>query len=453
MFKNKFLKYKYKNKILENKIGGMITENDVLLKIISIGFEFETKDLSPLKRINDELHVKITDEQNRNYMINNDIDNQITFEVTNDYGSEPPINSKLTTNNSYIFCNRITEQVQPIIFPRNTNNEITQKFSHTEFIITFYSPTKSKNIIIEKFKEACKMIVGHINFLRKLIPGGEDIRLLKLSDGLHSLLSVQFFTDRNLNLEYANNKLSNNDILFTPQFTIKILLSSIIEVVSYLLNDENNNFNANIFDTCVLKSQKIIELFDQELDKICTNLPVASGLLDSLIERSPDLTVLHVEIREEHCNVEKRKQILDKLHNWLSLVFFYFEKYVLFVNNKQLYRYFKAAQPVLLRHHMHEICPLNLHIKLKTFFCETIKMLFNSENEKMLDYVVLLLEDNNKQMYRDGEEIIIDSTFFPYNQTNEEIMIEYRSFYKVMNILHNNDHKSIKLSEMKLLIK
>lgn len=46
----KYLKYKLKYNKLKNQNGGMIKENDVLLKIESIGFEFETKFMSPLEK-------------------------------------------------------------------------------------------------------------------------------------------------------------------------------------------------------------------------------------------------------------------------------------------------------------------------------------------------------------------------------------------------------------------
>jgi hypothetical protein len=46
-YKDKYLKYKNKYNLLKIKIGGMIENNDILTKIKSIGFEFETNKMSP----------------------------------------------------------------------------------------------------------------------------------------------------------------------------------------------------------------------------------------------------------------------------------------------------------------------------------------------------------------------------------------------------------------------
>jgi len=249
----KYDKLKYQIETLNAQKGGQLTENDILLNIISVGFEFESAGMSPLIKVQD---TTVSDEgvyNNASYetvlnksnlrdghILETGADKSYEFKVVNDYGGSIFANGSLNTSDNYNIRDIEHSTANKLIFPEI--DSVVRKFSNTEFITTFYKITRSKNAILNKFYAACNIISRYINGLHRTMPArfgnsttDKLLGIYKMDGSTESFkLYVKAMQDKNSKLTYITSRESST-IKFNPQMTIGVKLSKSIHVIKYLL--------------------------------------------------------------------------------------------------------------------------------------------------------------------------------------------------------------------------
>jgi len=217
---------------IEKQFGGVIIESDVLKKIISIGFEFETHDIAKLSLEGDSYLINsgnnnedLDEEKQKN-------DNYFQYEAALDLSDDSDISSLKTSIESdptlftpptvksgeidaeyqeYMLepkptdgdkiksaitndiasskfammlnrkCRGREEHKNALYIFRTENGQLYRMkfddeirktscgtFSGLEVVITYYAPEKSKNVIVKTFADACERIVNHLSGMSEI---------------------------------------------------------------------------------------------------------------------------------------------------------------------------------------------------------------------------------------------------------------------------------------------
>jgi len=256
------------------KKGGFITKSITFSHIQSIGFEFESTNL-----------VKLTKPPKKSVLINTSLKNEdlefgyksdlgeyvnvdtadpnIVFKVTNDTASDSAINDLLNDlykgdedaceDKDNLFKIKIYNKqgdkfaTHAVQFVQSANDEdICSTFSDTEWIVTYYKPVASKNVILDCFSDAIKRLHQH---LKSLIPlKCEFVAMVKDEEVVVDDFSVkQIYHKPGTSLYYLNTvfkgdverKLSRefriDDVAIIPQMTFGCDIHYVFRVMHQLL--------------------------------------------------------------------------------------------------------------------------------------------------------------------------------------------------------------------------
>ena len=274
--------------------GGDLDSNNVYKYILSIGYEFETHDLAKLSLTTDNVLEK-NEKQGILVNSNNALRNMkekvdimeatklddhyyeimdedlffheyfdepdtssgknkedgkynVIMHVTNDRGVTPfddmlfetcsSLGDDVDKNDIYMFRTR-DAKTYDINFTTEMKNARCSAFSGTEYVVTYYHPHKSNNVILETFLNACKHIFVHLDTLQR-IPGQ-----LCLKDGtkLGTVEERLLFHKPNTNMYYMqthddeNNrdKYSINMVGLVPQMTFRTNIVHLIDVIKEMV--------------------------------------------------------------------------------------------------------------------------------------------------------------------------------------------------------------------------
>ena len=221
---NYYYKYlKYKNKYINNnlkiKYGGYIHKNDILNKIISIGFEFETPSIVTIKKENN-----IPSFKKIIYNINKNIINDYDFQITNDV-----ISYNNSIEDKIFIAYDILKNGYKFNYNKNDYEFLKGYNYDTEFIITYYKPKIDNDIILKYFTECCRDINNYLlNNNNKII-----------------------FEDKINNINIIENNdyiiILNKKLKWQIQTTLCVNIKDFNKLVLYLLDNENDNDNNKIF--------------------------------------------------------------------------------------------------------------------------------------------------------------------------------------------------------------
>ena len=384
-------KKKTKN-ILKNKIGGEISNNEILEKIISIGFEFETGRMIPFIVDNNILYPfgyrkEIHTIKNRGTMKVDLTEDQPLESTKTSLLSRFEKNVSDSSANCKLFY-PIRSGIPNLSF-NSSNNDI--RMGHTEFHFT-YTEIKSTNIIIECLKKSVKFLREYLNenILTHcpLLEGPsqrrtsirQNVSIYKCPDNIVYLLP----NDKN-SINGHETKYTLETIHFYIHMTIGVELYNAINVLYYLLNDSQYN-HKELFEECVRKSFDIVNEFIVDNNNKNINNKI---------------------------NIDNQNNIflLNKLYNWITLLLYFVIKYKETRNKTQLM--------FILRHTYSEIYPLKniiLHkcwieflnknsaqiIAFITPDCYTF--MFTSSNNSYNLYT----PNNSKKFNYDGNIILIE---------------------------------------------
>ena len=419
---------KYKNLMLK---GGEIKQNDVLFNINSIGFEFETDEMTILK----------ADESFSLYRLKQKI-NHIPEENINIIGCVP-IREKIKTINEYMdactdialydseskvfefnkkLCRiksnfRLEYITSPYALIYNNIFSSNGELCNTEFHFTYKEIEKNNNCIIFYLKESCKMLLSYFQELNKqksvLINNNNNTILDK------SIIYVDNLQHDNIYYLLFNNK-NIDTIKWVIQVTIGIDILNIIDVCTYL----------SLFNT------KYYKLWLESINDAETFINKFIIYYNNKFDSDINIYIIDLQI----------------LLNYLAILI-YFCKFPQ-MNKERMTFKLRHSYRTLFHNCRNKF--KNIHIKLQ--WSQYIKQIYNSiENDIITDY-------NKKFKYiectRDDYEIklIIYLYYFIFNKNNPEsilyndkifklqsnkdvfpllndnILIEFRSFYKFLSV-------------------
>ena len=295
------------------KYGGSLKQNKIFSKILSIGYEFETDDITKLSLhsndhtlVNSDLTLrtlentpKIVDE---NYIVSrfsNEIYNDyfyeyrhgdnkenVKFQITNDMGFTPFLDYliktrakiKIPKNELFYFKPNNGSKTYDIKFTDDIRDSDYDLFSKVEYVITYYKPKITQNIIIDTFVDACSRIVEHLSNLTQ-IPGNlvmkNDDNKLNPIGLTKSIINKRILYHKpGTNLYYMDiydydglkKTQSISNAFFVPQMTFRSKSKDCIDIIKCIVElDESYEYGEYIKEKekseydWILKIEEIVD--------------------------------------------------------------------------------------------------------------------------------------------------------------------------------------------------
>lgn len=270
------------------KYGGSLKQNKIFSKILSIGYEFETDDITKLSLhsdghtlVNSDLSLrtlgnepKIVDE---NYIVSrfskqiyNDYfyeyresdtnKTDVKFQITNDMGftefldylEKLRANLKIPKNEMFYFKPNNSDKIYDIKFTDAIEKTENATFSKVEYVITYYKPKIKQNIIIDTFVDACSRIIEHLSNLTQM-PGNliiktDDNKLNPVGMSKAIINKRILYNKPGTNLYYMDiydyDKLKKpqtiNESFFVPQMTFRSKSKDCIDIIKCIVELDNS---------------------------------------------------------------------------------------------------------------------------------------------------------------------------------------------------------------------
>jgi len=413
--KNNKRKTKRKKK---KKYGGNILGNTMFSKIISIGFEFESPYLIPLKLKNDHsafIQIETIDnKESKNYDIYYEsFDNGNTiFNVTTD-NEGIQLNTLMEKHKSKLAIN-INEHFIPIhnIY-ENDPNDTDLELGHTEFITTFYKPQTGDNIIRTNMKQNIEFINNYIHTLT-FIPANlyfENKTLIKSPWTLLKDNKDNYYLPTFINGPVPTTMaMIERDLRFTIQMTFNSEFIDCVDIVQALLANSKNKTiqEQSLFFSNIVNSVK---------DTI-------AGLFGTKIDVSQHITIKYLE-------------------TFIILLVYRYEVYKIF-DAKERKGYYKDNSYFYIRHKFDELFHLihsqgvalnNVNIGYK----ELIDKYPQYKSENIISFFKTIVDPLNI-------EYDIYSKRYPIDKGQTTVLIEFRGFQdeiqELINTYTNNKYQS-----------
>lgn len=422
-YKNKFLKYKEKNNRL--LFGGRITQDEALLKICSIGFEFESGGITTLKcegTQNPSIFNLIPITTDRINKITLYSAPSVDFKVSEDI-ADTQFDKIITDYLGANFGGEPQEDLIKIQF-RGSDRKLTEfliqnrssynKFNNTEFMITFTNIESSQNSILFYFRASCQLISAYfasLKEMRSLVLFKKGTSYTNADRPLRAILY-----DENNNLFYFPTDVNQvSEIKYTAQITVGVLYKDAYLLIDYLLQDTIHYDNA-------------IDLYDLAL------------------VFSTDMKQYMLPGYEEEC-----------MTNWL---FFVISKFVAYLKydkkiSQGTHSYIKYSLPFYVRHNFVEIRPfINTDEALRKLATNIISTEFLTMEDYKIIFGISNIEDQQRilaqffdylgRVCHDSDNVNKDaslpdpdvySTKYPFNTDDKIVLIELRAFSKQLNSL------------------
>jgi hypothetical protein len=270
----------------------MTLSNPIFKHIISIGYEFETHDISKLTLVDDEFinsslsmdSFKKMSEKNRTtklddhyYSIkfsktrehpeyiddpdmdgnvpNNDIMMHTTIDVgSNDFETHLEPHCDETQNKNSLYSFKLGKKTYPFRFLGRLKTHCST-FSGVEWIITYYKPKRSSNIVLDTYIDACSRIVHQLDSFEKktgkfLITSTKTLIGYKYRHIYHKPGTTFYFLQKNdgISKQMSKNTFSIDDIECVPQMTMCVNSIHAMDVMVALLTiDSSKNTRLGMY--------------------------------------------------------------------------------------------------------------------------------------------------------------------------------------------------------------
>ena len=423
--------------------GGMVEQNDILKKIKSIGFEFETDKMAPLKKVrNINTHQKniLTGVGiGESYeLLNNKNENEYEhFKLTIDTpsGSSSVYSINYFLNNQHTYSDAVTKQDKIIYYFKNVDN-FDKIFKHVEFHMTYTNIKQNSNVIYHYLEKSCKMIseyfktfyleknlkIENIYTNEKRIFNENDLSILNklnISNEMpnvitnHALIYENSDDDILYMIPNTNGKINDiDDVHWVVQTTLGILLEDVVDVINYLeiINDNNNQPNTN-WKKSVENCSFIMNYF---INTYLNNSNIYDHV--EIVKMQNFITIIMYETNFMVFHPEYDHWIIDKYLYSFAIRHKYYE----IIPNVSFYEQFKIF--------MTNYSPLYLSEYGTNLFYELIYELLNNNRS-----FIAKKDENSNIIYNlygkeIGDDIENHSVKYPYE--NGIVLIEFRSFYK-----------------------
>ena len=209
-------------------VGGSITRDSALSHIVSIGYELEAVDISPITITGSQIKF------NRKPQQYGELLRTIDTDFHDDYRHRL---SRLERNLKSRMGDGMVSlpDGQTLYFDKAdfTSDSDYQRISHTEFVVTYLDIDTSQDIILTLLDET-------VNAVAKVLLSGVTITAVQLSGGLmekgtyYFLLTYPHTSDGYLVVHDSPQLSIVDDILWEPQVTVGVNIQDVIVVTQYL---------------------------------------------------------------------------------------------------------------------------------------------------------------------------------------------------------------------------
>jgi len=286
------------------KVGGDIESHTAFQYILSIGYEIETNFLSKLTLIEDVNettgklekvllntntntgHIATMNEQQGEFDEDDEdfeenllrqqeltktdaldksgvnVDKDVSFLITNDMTTSAfqkmlnkicSIEESIIKNDLYTFRTDLGNEYRLKFL--NTAEQDCSTFSDVEWVITYYKPLVSKNVILDTFTNAIQNLIRHLDALEKtkgqLLMNTEDNENANHKIVVGHPENRSFFHYPGTNLYYLQsnynvNDLNVDDICLTIQMTFAAKISNLFFIMKELILDSLKTFQCSV---------------------------------------------------------------------------------------------------------------------------------------------------------------------------------------------------------------
>lgn len=270
-----------KSRNVKKILGGDIVDHSILKNIKSIGFEIETVDLIKLTKTkhekktilvnsaltNADLEEGYIDEDEYTYIID---EPAVKFKITNDSVEDTELNEVIsqliekhntsdtdvaTQCDNVIFKLKVPKAASSHIkggnydiYVRETDLSLTKCsiFTDTEWIITYYKPAPSKNLIMDMFTQSMKHIKSHIDELvtipnaQMLVLGEknqyEKFTQINNTDQIYVLPNTSLVYLSSAHTPHAEKYDIQKDIRFVVQMTFSTHITNVFKMMKQIMS-------------------------------------------------------------------------------------------------------------------------------------------------------------------------------------------------------------------------
>jgi len=174
----------------------MALVHNVFKHIISIGYEFETHDISKISMVDDRFIVSDTTNpglkaklqsgeatkiDDHSFMIphpeyvndpdmdGDDVNNEIMMHTTVDFSEDDNFDTQLnqhcdnSKDKNSLYSFKLHQKTYPITFAKDLTLNSCGNFSGVEWIVTYYKPPSSPHIILNTYIDACSRIIDQLH--------------------------------------------------------------------------------------------------------------------------------------------------------------------------------------------------------------------------------------------------------------------------------------------------
>jgi hypothetical protein len=201
-------------------------------------------------------------------------------------------------------------------------------FADVEWVVTYYKPTISKNVILDTYINAIRNIARHLDEYTGKMRGYIELSTGERSRDTHTKItapttrSLFYRPDKGIEQIYylqthvldekgkRETELSLDDCCITSQMTFSTLIHHVFPIMKHLLNDSINNIS------------EFQEVFNQRITALQKLEDCIKKLIMSYNNNNPDYKI---EAGDE--NVEK-KELVSAIKNYIGLIFFKLYQYI-----------------------------------------------------------------------------------------------------------------------------
>lgn len=429
-----------KNKTQKNRksTGGRLVSNPILKKIISIGFEFETGNMTPLEYSNSTKKIYMSDVKARKIEPSEEekqklSDANITkLTIVSDKDTPSMINPKesLIANLNERFLNEpavghFLEQSKIDVYSRDTKIPDNYNFYyHTEYIFTFFSDSINDNdVILKYFGYVLNYLMTCFEFVETKMDSTSDLKLSYFKNKYYPRDDKFIY----LIPMRTTQSFIPQTIQWVPQMTINIKVVDIIVVLPYLI--KSTEYSKEV-DTSI-KELDFIKIRYNELGDSENKIKI--NKIYDILKNVFFVLIYIIKSKETKDEDDFRKNEYTFLFRCplVDIIIGLYKKYDIEIVNFTINLFIEKLQS-------------NIQQKSFEILYDFLRFVLSYDGKKT-NITNKFLEDNITSEEIDLRFIYFTeifgsgATYYPYDAEKETILIEYRSFSQ--NLLKESKHQ------------
>ena len=319
------------------------------------------------------------------YNDDNEIDENIHFNITNDISQTPFLkklksicNNEIDSNEMYKLRDIDTNQEYKIHFLyKDDFNLDCVTISNVEWIFTYFKPKQSPSIVLDTFINAMKNLIDHVKDMEQI----NTNFIVNTNNGEFIIDRPEvrtLFNKPNTNLYYfqthtINKKLEFDNVCFRSQMTFSAKIENIMLVMISLISDNLKSIQS-LYE--VSKSKLII------LNKV-------KACVDKLIEQYNK----NEPVFKMDSTIKKYAPPVKKITGYLQLIIYklyvYYTEYMMIPKKNR--KYFKNSLTFNLRHNNYVLYK-QIKNQLRIMFFDELAEMYGDDDDEINDHIAKIIQ-------------------------------------------------------------